>query len=123
MSDLGQEGRAYRRVRSNTLLVASAHRLDALLTAVTGLPASALPEWTPEARAWQGTDTPETLVVRDVHLLDGAQQRGLFEAIGEWQGRVRVIATASAPLYPLVAAQRFDEALYYRLNMLCVAES
>lgn len=123
MSDLGQEGRAYRRARSNTLLVASEQSLGALLTAVTGLPASALPEWTPDALAWRGVETPETLVVRDVHLLDGAQQRGLFEAIGEWQGRVRVIATSPAPLYPLVAAHRFDEALYYRLNMLCVAES
>lgn len=120
--DLGREGHAYRHTRSNALLVADEDHIDALLTAVTGLKAASIPTWTPDAACTEGDvdESPDTLVVRDVHLLDAAQQRGLFEAISAWQGRVRVIATSPDPLYPLVAAQRFDEALYYRLNMLCV---
>lgn len=120
--DLGEEGRAYRRTRSNALLVADESHIDALLTAVTGQPAASIPRWTPDAAEPDGylAGCPDTLVVRDVHLLDAAQQRGLFEAIDAWQGRVRVIATAPEPLYPLVSAHVFDEALYYRLNMLCL---
>lgn len=120
--DLGREERAYRRTRSNALLVADEDHIDALLTAVTGRPAASLPAWTPRAAATDDDRlaTAGTLVVRNVHLLDPAQQRCLFEAIGMWQGRVRVIATSPAPLYPLVSAHRFDEALYYRLNMLCL---
>lgn len=120
--DLGQEGRAYRRTRSNALLVADENHIDALLTAVTGRPAASIPRWIPDAAEAEGhiAECPDTLVVRDVHLLDAAQQRGLFEALDAWQGRVRVIATAPEPLYPLVSALLFDEALYYRLNMLCL---
>lgn len=120
--DLGREGRLYRHSRSNALLVADDDHLDALLTAVTGLPAASIPTWTPDGAGSDDVadESADTVVVRDVHLLDASQQRDLFEAIGAWQGRVRVIAISPAPLYPLVSAHRFDEALYYRLNMLCL---
>lgn len=124
LSDLRMADETYRHVRSNMLLVAREKHLDALLTKVTGQSAASLPAWTPGTPGAAAADctgeAPETLLVRDVHLLDPMQQRGLFEAIGAWEGRVRVIATSPAPLYPMVSAHRFDEGLYYRLNMLCV---
>jgi hypothetical protein len=85
-------------------------------------PAASIPSWTPDAAESDDVtgEAHDTLVVSNVHLLDAAQQRGLFRAIGAWRGRVRVIATSTAPLYPLVAAHQFDEALYYRLNILSV---
>lgn len=122
VADLCRASGALRLARSNTLLVAGHTEVDALLSAVTGWPAKSIPTWTPGAGSPDTATnaTPNTLVVRDVHLLDTTEQRGLFEAIDAWQGRVRVIATSAVPLYPLVSARQFDEALYYRLNLLCV---
>lgn len=120
MVETGDEGRAYRRTRSNMLLVGPELRVDALVSAVTGLPAAAIPSWAPGMPPLDADAMPETVLVRNVHLLDEAQQHQLFEAIGAWQGRVRVIATSAAPLYPLVVRRAFHEGLYYRLNMLCL---
>ena len=113
----------YARSRSNMLLVGSEPRVDAVISAVTGLPAQALPEWADpddEQVLAEPGGVPQTVLVRNVQALTAAQQQRLFEAIGVWQGRVRVIATAPAPVYPLVSSQLFNERLYYRLNMLCL---
>lgn len=112
----------YTRSRSNMLLVGPDSRVDPLITAVTGMPAQAVPRWSvghddPDADA---SAVPETLLVRNVQLLTIEQQTRLFRTIGGWQGRVRVIATAPAPVYPLVARRQFHEGLYYRLNMVCL---
>ena len=120
MRELAEDERSiYRLSRSNMLLVGSEARVDALITAVTGLPARTLPAWT-TIEPGHETAAPETLVVRDVHLLSNAEQARLYDAIGGWMGRVRVIATAPAPVFPLVSRQLFREELYYRLNMLCL---
>lgn len=122
MADLGEQERTlYRISRANMLLVGPASRVDAVIAAVTGLPAESIPAWSVDDSDTGNWYVPETLLVRDVHLLSSVQQAHLFQAIGMWQGRVRVIATAPAPLYPLVERQHFHEGLYYRLNMLCLS--
>lgn len=105
--------------RTNMLLVGPDARIDALITAFTGRPASALATWQPGVPS-ETDPVPDTVLVRNVHLLDGAQQAQLHETIARWHGRARVVATAPAPVYPLVRRGVFLESLYYRLNMLCL---
>ena len=120
MRELAEDERSiYRLSRSNMLLVGSGSRVDALITAVTGLPAHSLPVWS-GIEPGRESGAPETLIVRDVHLLSNPEQTRLYDAIGGWMGQVRVIATAPAPVFPLVARRLFREELYYRLNMLCL---
>ncbi len=116
----GMQNSSFRLTRSNMLLVGPAARVEALIVAATGRPSAALPEWQPDLGADGPSPMPETILVRDVQNLDGVQQARLHQAIADWHGVVRVLATAPAPLYPLVVRGTFLEALYYRLNMLCL---
>jgi transcriptional regulator of aromatic amino acid metabolism len=60
-----------------------------------------------------------TLIVREVDALDSRQQRLLLESL-EASARVQVISIASSPVYPLVQSGKFADALYYRLNVICL---
>ena len=60
-----------------------------------------------------------TLVIHDVDLLTHQEQN----ALNGWvvsHPEQQVIATASGPLFPLVARNRFSDVLFYRLNTLTV---
>jgi hypothetical protein len=113
------ERHAYRSSRSNMLLVGSDARVDALITAITGLPSTDLPEWD-RHEPLNITSAADTCLVRNVQQLDAAEQLRLNQILERWAGRIRVIATAAWPVYPLVARGEFHEELYYRLNMLCL---
>lgn len=63
---------------------------------------------------------PGTLVIRDVDALTPEDQRKLCEWLDSRSDRTQVVSTASAPLVPLVDSGQFDDALYYRLNMVYV---
>ena len=58
------------------------------------------------------------LVLRNVCALDRQEQAALLNWLEA--GRKQVISTTTEPLFPLVAMGRFDEALYYRLNVMLV---
>jgi len=58
------------------------------------------------------------LVLRDAPALSRDDQRRLLAWMDGKGSRTQVIATASRPLFPLVAAGLFENALYYRLNIL-----
>ena len=62
----------------------------------------------------------ETIVVRDVDALTSEDQWKLCEWLDSRSDRTQVISTSSAPLVPLVDGQLFNEALYYRLNVVYV---
>lgn len=62
----------------------------------------------------------ETIVIRDVDALTSEDQWKLCEWLDSRSDRTQVISTASAPLVPLVDSQLFNDALYYRLNMVYV---
>jgi hypothetical protein len=61
--------------------------------------------------------TAKTLILHDVDSLNRAAQQMLLEWLNEPEhGATQIVSTASAPLFPLVQADRFDCDLYYRLN-------
>jgi hypothetical protein len=62
----------------------------------------------------------ETLIVRNVIDLDWREQGELNRWLAERSEAIRVIATARVPPYGLVEHRLFLEALYYRLNVVCL---
>jgi hypothetical protein len=62
----------------------------------------------------------ETIVIRDVDALTCEDQWKLCEWLDSRSDRTQVISTASASLVPLVDSQLFNDALYYRLNVIYV---
>ena len=63
------------------------------------------------------------LVLRDVAALGQQEQTRLFRWLDDPRGPKQVVSTTAHPLFTSVARGHFDEALYYRLNVirLCVA--
>ena len=61
-----------------------------------------------------------TVVIRDVDALTPEDQWKLCEWLDSRSDRTQVVSTASAPLVPLVDSQLFNDALYYRLNVVYV---
>jgi hypothetical protein len=61
-----------------------------------------------------------TIVVYDVDTLTREEQRALNEWVCGGKGHRRVISTASQSLLPMVEAGLFDDALYYRLNVVTI---
>ena len=55
------------------------------------------------------------LVLRNVYALDRREQAALLKWLDT--ERTQVISTTTHPLFPLIAKELFDEALYYRLNV------
>jgi hypothetical protein len=61
-----------------------------------------------------------TVVLRNVEILTGAEQRMLLDWIDHQpeDRKTQIISVTPAPLYAYVQAQVFAEALYYRLNAI-----
>src|SRR6185503_13466816 len=60
------------------------------------------------------------LVLRDVAALGRHEQTRLLGWLDDRHGRKQVVSTTAQPLFPWVARGHFDEALYYRLNVIRV---
>jgi hypothetical protein len=80
------------------------------------------PSQAPFARA---TGECGALVLQNVAALGREEQSELLRWIDDSSGRTQVVSTTAQPLFPLVKRGLFDEALYYRLNvvLLCVDSS
>ena len=61
-----------------------------------------------------------SLVVREVGEMTGAEQVRLLQWLDRAAGHTQVICTSTEPLMPLVDDGTFVNALYYRLNTICV---
>jgi hypothetical protein len=59
-----------------------------------------------------------TFVFRNVGTLTASQQADVASWLEFAPGRVQVVSTAPAPLWPAVQARSFLASLYYRLNTL-----
>lgn len=59
-----------------------------------------------------------TLVVHDIAACSNAEQGRILGWLDDPQTRAQVVCTTIEPLFPLVARGLFDEALYYRLNVI-----
>jgi hypothetical protein len=60
------------------------------------------------------------IVIRDVDVLTPDDQRKLCEWLDSRSDHTQVVSTASAPIVPMVDSCLFNDALYYRLNMVYV---
>jgi len=61
-----------------------------------------------------------TIVVYDVDTLTHDEQQALKLWVCAGNGNSRVVSTASTSLLPMVEAGLFDDALYYRLNVVTI---
>jgi len=62
-----------------------------------------------------------TLILEEGDRLSDSDQADLLEWLNDHGPSVRVLTTASRPLFPLVEAGSFLDSLYYRLNHVVVA--
>jgi hypothetical protein len=83
--------------------------------------------WSPMA-TWnpgEPLDLPDvqnvrTLLLRDVGAMGASDQRRLLDWLGQAVGRTQVISTSNEALLPRVRNGQFLNALYYRLNTVCI---
>ena len=61
-----------------------------------------------------------TLVLHDVNELTADEQRRVLDWLDQTGGRIRVVSTSRTSLWPQLKSGTFDDALYYRLNIVCV---
>jgi hypothetical protein len=118
---LPEDWRLARMARLNLLLIHRTREIDNLL----GLIARDLPKpiatWAPGERLVLPTfGHAGTMILRDVGSLTREDQRRLMKWLERAAGQTQVVSTTQAPLLPRVQAGRFDDALYYRLNTVCV---
>jgi hypothetical protein len=62
----------------------------------------------------------DTLIIRSVDMLTHDEQQDLGEWMEATHDRTRVVGTTRAPLFSMVEAGAFSDALYYRLNSVYV---
>jgi Sigma-54 interaction domain len=75
---------------------------------------------------WTGSQAPlefpagpcGALVLRDVATLGREEQARLLGWLDDPHGPKQVVSTTANPLFPSVARGHFDDALYYRLNVI-----
>ncbi len=104
-----------------------------LLEGPDGVTETVLSLLKPHLRApvvWTGSQSPlefpsgpcGALVLRDVTALGRQEQLRLLAWLNAPRARTQVVSTTAHPLFPWVVSGHFDEALYYRLNVirLCV---
>ena len=104
--------------RHNLLLVGSSSATEALLDALKPHLREPLRHCNPRTGVSVPEATEGTLVLSEVAGLDMKQQAQLFRRLDQFEQRVRVVATTSEPLFPLVQAGAFLADLYYRLNIV-----
>ena len=59
-----------------------------------------------------------TMILVNVGAFTLAQQAQLLESMNDSLNRAQVMSTSATPLMPMLAANRFMEGLYYRLNTI-----
>jgi hypothetical protein len=111
-----------RATRANLLLVGTERQVTKLLRLAVANPSQAAVVRCQNQRLPLPSTAfgAETIVIRDVDALTSEDQWKLCEWLDSRSGRTQVISTASAPLVALVDGQLFNDALYYRLNVVYV---
>ena len=61
-----------------------------------------------------------TLIIENVGALPLHDQQQLFDWLTATVGRTQIVSTTASTLLPLVETGAFIEALYYRLNIICI---
>jgi hypothetical protein len=115
----GVDWRTLHDTAPNALVIGSPMAVDAALARLLPLLQDPIVTWEPYVPSEPSLPGTGTLIIREADALDSVQQRKLLDYLSNPTRRVRVIALASSPVYPLVQRGDFLEALYYRLNVLC----
>ncbi len=124
-------------VLSDTVRLASTHEWRSvctrhhcmLLEGPEGVTETVLSLLKPHLRSpvvWTGSESPlefpsgpcGALVLRDVTALGRQEQLRLLAWLNTPRDRKQVVSTTAHPLFPWVVRGHFDEALYYRLNVI-----
>ena len=101
-------------MRPNTLVEGPASTTEAIIRALG-------PHVVPPVCVWKGAPpraNPGTLVIRDVARMSAGDQEELLAWLDGAGAAVRVLATSSVQVFPLIRRGRFLADLYYRLNGL-----
>jgi hypothetical protein len=109
----------FRGAHPAALLIGPAANVDAALVRLLPNLRPPLLHWQPWAVEELPQTTRGTLVMWDVESLSQGQQAQLL-AWMEDRLAVQVISISERPLFPLVRRKEFLDALYYRLNVVCV---
>ena len=103
--------------RVNVLLAGRDGAIRQTLESLLGRLREPIASWCPGERlALPSTDADGTMILHDVGRLGLEDQIHLLEWLGTAAGRVQVVSTTAAPLFPRVSAGAFIDTLYYRLN-------
>lgn len=108
------------RHRPNILLVGPAAFTDAALRLIAPLVQGPVAWWMPQDKHAIPTSALATLFIAGVNAADADQQRQLCHWLDTCPDRVQVVSTAVTPLFPLIQVGAFLDALYYRLNHVCI---
>jgi sigma-54-interacting transcriptional regulator len=109
------EWRAIRASTANVLAIGARSAIDRFLEAL-------LPLLVPPVNTCAGVfrePARGSLILRDVERLSPADQQQLLDWL-QFSQSIRVVSTASLPLFELVGRGAFQEVLYYRLNVITV---
>jgi hypothetical protein len=107
--------------RVNLLLTGAEGVIENLLDALLPNFREPIGQWSPGDRLLlPPAKLIRTMILREVGAMPDEDQRRLLEWLNEAAGRTQVVSTTSAPLLPRVEAGAFIDALYYRLNIVCV---
>jgi hypothetical protein len=110
-----------RQQRVNLLLMGPESAIEAVMSRLE-------PELREPIRLWTAPDPLElpvaaqtgTLILREVESLPPADQHRLLEWLHASGGRTQVVSTTTSRLLTHVSTGAFLDALYYRLNIVCV---
>lgn len=108
------------RTGRNALLIGSEARVNAAMAGLGPYLRGPLVEWHPRDVVEPPQEAVGTLIVCGVDTLDLLQQQRFLAWLAGHAGDVQVISVAERPVFPLVVRAEFLEALYYRLNVLCL---
>ena len=109
-----------KRQHPNILLIGPAAFALAALKSIEPVVPQPVVSWRPHETRGVPSGSFGTLVIHRVDTADAEQQQLLCEWFNVRPQHVQVVSTALAPLFPFVEQGTFLEALYYRLNHVCL---
>jgi hypothetical protein len=109
-----------KRQHPNILLIGPAAFALAALKSIEPVVPQPIVTWRPHDTRGIPSGSFGTLIIHRVDTVDTEQQQQLCEWFEARPRHVQVVSTALAPLYPFVEQGTFLEALYYRLNHVCL---
>lgn len=108
-------------LRANVLVVGPDDALKRLLDAVLPTLREPISRLAPGHSALlPAVGECETLIIENVGALPLHDQHQLFDWLTATVGRTQTVSTTVTALLPLVETGAFIEALYYRLNVICI---